>query len=618
MEIINSNINDITPYHKNPRVNLDAIKYVADSIEQYGFNQPIVVDKDRVIIAGHTRYKAAQQLNLQEIPIYIADQLTEDQINAYRIADNKTSEYAKWDTNLLSQELKDLLTANNDDYNITSYMTAFSVTEIDRLLNGETYIKDQQSAFKDREDVIIHKRVGLLTLKKSYVNRGVGTYVNGWLEWGLRNNVQVDVISDSDNLYNDQFTRYEQVSKWLSTDVDYTDEQLDPTELEENADSNQFENYKDTHKLIVEKQDIADDNVAMRSPIIRMYDAVKLRNSIIKALSTHCYDALIVNTIDVMYAILSLGLDQYHDNIYYVTHAEQDVGRGPKTFLRELTRSILLNSNVKIITQSELTKQVFQEWAPTFDQQRVYPIAPFLGQPEFLEFNDDQPKDKILYIGPYEPRKNPEVFIEACKKSGKPALVIAPSTASAKKFKKRLLQEGITHEIHVALTGKNKVDVMKTAALAIIPSIDETYCYTAIECAHLCRTIIPENRLWTQAHKDWCIRIDEKDIADAVEEHYGKPQTEQVKQKLQENAKNADLSALNLLDFEEKTVETSNALTKYLDQHQTTTVKEFYQSRPTLVLDELFYAIQLQKDPNYTFTHTLETTVISKRGAIDG
>lgn len=108
MNIINLKINEIKPYEKNPRQNDQAVKAVAESIKQFGFQQPIVVDKNKVIIVGHTRHKAAKKLGLEEVPCVIADNLTEKQVKKYRLADNKVGELAEWDEELLWAELQDI------------------------------------------------------------------------------------------------------------------------------------------------------------------------------------------------------------------------------------------------------------------------------------------------------------------------------------------------------------------------------------------------------------------------------------------------------------------------------------------------------------------------------
>ena len=104
----------LRPYEHNPRLNDQAVDVVAASIREFGFRQPIVVDEDGVIIVGHTRYKAAQKLGLEKVPVHVAKGLSPEQIKAYRIADNKTSEIAEWNYELLPLELSQLKDANFD------------------------------------------------------------------------------------------------------------------------------------------------------------------------------------------------------------------------------------------------------------------------------------------------------------------------------------------------------------------------------------------------------------------------------------------------------------------------------------------------------------------------
>ena len=108
IEIESINIDDIKPYKNNPRFNDEAVEYVKESIKEFGFKVPIVIDKDNVIVTGHTRIKAAKQLGIKKIPCIRADDLTDDQIKAFRIADNKVSEIATWDYNKLDIELEDI------------------------------------------------------------------------------------------------------------------------------------------------------------------------------------------------------------------------------------------------------------------------------------------------------------------------------------------------------------------------------------------------------------------------------------------------------------------------------------------------------------------------------
>jgi site-specific DNA-methyltransferase (adenine-specific) len=143
MKIEIADITSIKPYENNPRKLKDAaIEKVAMSLKEYGFRQPIVVDKDRIIVVGHTRYRASKKLGFKEVPITIADNLTEEQINAYRIADNRTAEESEWDSELLKMEIKeleakdfklDLLGFNEDQLNDLLFEEKQGLTDEDEV-----------------------------------------------------------------------------------------------------------------------------------------------------------------------------------------------------------------------------------------------------------------------------------------------------------------------------------------------------------------------------------------------------------------------------------------------------------------------------------------------------
>ncbi|VTS04912.1 DNA modification methylase [Tuwongella immobilis] len=114
MQIELRSLPSIRPYPDNPRLNDNAVETVAASIRDYGFRQPIVVDAEGVIICGHTRYKAAQKLGLERVPVHVATELTPAQVRAYRIADNQSAQLAQWDESLLALELAALQAMNFD------------------------------------------------------------------------------------------------------------------------------------------------------------------------------------------------------------------------------------------------------------------------------------------------------------------------------------------------------------------------------------------------------------------------------------------------------------------------------------------------------------------------
>lgn len=105
LNVTQMKVSDLVEYENNPRKNDDAVNAVARSIKEFGFKVPVIIDSNNVIIAGHTRVKACKQLGITEVPCVIADDLTEDQIKAFRIADNKTAELAEWDLDKLNEEL---------------------------------------------------------------------------------------------------------------------------------------------------------------------------------------------------------------------------------------------------------------------------------------------------------------------------------------------------------------------------------------------------------------------------------------------------------------------------------------------------------------------------------
>ena len=128
MDIIEMKLNDLHPYENNPRYNDDAVEAVASSIEQFGFKVPIIIDKNNVIVTGHTRYKAAKQLGLEKVPCIKADDLTDQQIKAFRLADNKVSEIATWDMEKLNLELEEIEDIDMSDFGFDVFFNEYEYT----------------------------------------------------------------------------------------------------------------------------------------------------------------------------------------------------------------------------------------------------------------------------------------------------------------------------------------------------------------------------------------------------------------------------------------------------------------------------------------------------------
>lgn len=132
MKVKETPIDQVIPYARNPRKNGDAIAKVAASLKEFGWQQPIVVDNEMVVIAGHTRLAAARTLGMEKVPVVIADALTPAQVKAYRLADNRVGQEAQWDDELLSVELEELLA---DGYDLSE--TGFNEDELASLLAQE-------------------------------------------------------------------------------------------------------------------------------------------------------------------------------------------------------------------------------------------------------------------------------------------------------------------------------------------------------------------------------------------------------------------------------------------------------------------------------------------------
>lgn len=160
MKVKEESISNLKPYANNPRKNDEAVDKVAESIREFGFQQPIVVDKSNEIVAGHTRYKAAQKLGMETVPVVVADELTEEQIKAYRLADNKTAEGAVWDWGKLDEELTAIKDMDMTLFGFEAMSGASFAEEFEDILGGVETLPDSRlviagvSAFGTQGDTV--------------------------------------------------------------------------------------------------------------------------------------------------------------------------------------------------------------------------------------------------------------------------------------------------------------------------------------------------------------------------------------------------------------------------------------------------------------------------------
>ena len=136
---------ELIPYANNPRNNDDAVDYVANSIKEFGFKVPCVIDSEKNVVCGHTRLKAAKKLGIKEVPCIIADDLTEEQIKAFRLSDNKVGELAEWNFNLLDEELNGIFDIDMSDFGF-DIGEGFNLDDIEEV-NGYDVNNDDREYF---------------------------------------------------------------------------------------------------------------------------------------------------------------------------------------------------------------------------------------------------------------------------------------------------------------------------------------------------------------------------------------------------------------------------------------------------------------------------------------
>ena len=141
MQIKEMKTSELIPYENNPRKNDAAVEKVAASIREFGFKVPIVIDRNNVIAAGHTRLKAAELLGLETVPVIMADDLTDEQIKAFRLADNKTGELAEWDFARLKEELEKIQEIDMDEFGFMTEAIQTFKEQVEEEAKGKEIVK---------------------------------------------------------------------------------------------------------------------------------------------------------------------------------------------------------------------------------------------------------------------------------------------------------------------------------------------------------------------------------------------------------------------------------------------------------------------------------------------
>ena len=178
MKIIEKKLSELTPYANNPRLNDGAVDAVAASIKAFGFKVPIIIDKDGVIVAGHTRLKAAQKLGMKTVPCIVADDLTPEQVKAFRLADNKVGELAEWDLDTLKVELGNIgeIDLSGMGFDLNDDKPAEDIIEpTEKEINGYQFVHYMVTVDINHHDKII----GLINQLKEIEGVEVESTLNG-------------------------------------------------------------------------------------------------------------------------------------------------------------------------------------------------------------------------------------------------------------------------------------------------------------------------------------------------------------------------------------------------------------------------------------------------------
>lgn len=155
LNIVYKKISEINEYQNNPRINDEAIEPVMESIKNFGFLVPVVLDKSNVIIAGHTRKKVAEKLHMETIPCIYAEYLTDEQVKAFRLADNKTAEFSQWDIEKLEKELSDIM---DIDMESLFHFADFDTENID--VSDDDFLQQYESSQNKKNKMIVCPHCG--------------------------------------------------------------------------------------------------------------------------------------------------------------------------------------------------------------------------------------------------------------------------------------------------------------------------------------------------------------------------------------------------------------------------------------------------------------------------
>jgi len=428
----------------------------------------------------------------------------------------------------------------------------------------------------------------MLVARNNFVYRGVGAYAKSIIDWALGEGYCIDIISDAPVRSNGLFERYEGKVQWI-TPKDYIEDKI----------------YKEL------------------SSFSKPFDIVlslNFRNALVEALRKHTYDLIITNVGEALDAVTSIGVHKYC-KVLHPTHHESEAGVKVlhdiySPGVADINRSLCNLPDVYLACQSTWVLDNAKIQYNRKDESEMLIISPLIPEPELLNF-DTLPSERwgVGFIGPWEPRKNPEAYINALKKSGLPGVVLVPSSTSAKKFKERFENEGIEYKIYVGVTAEEKTKIIQSLAAAYHPAVSETFGLGALETAHSCPTILLKKNDWSIAHSDYAIIIDESDVADTLKEVYGQG----VSHELQQYLTHRDIAIrkkLNVLTEREKINKIpKNNFYSLLDKEGLIKHEDFTSAQATFCTDEIYKVLKIPTIETVEILHSYNQTYYRTKGS---
>ena len=432
------------------------------------------------------------------------------------------------------------------------------------------------------------KRIGMLVARNNFVYRGVGAYAKSIIDWALSEGYVIDIISDAPVRNNGLFDQYQGSVQWIQP-KHYIDDKV----------------YKE---------------LASFSKPFDTALSLNFRNALVEALRKHTYDLIITNVGEALDAVTSIGVHKYC-TVLHPTHHESEAGVKVlhDIFAPGVTDrySALCNlPDVNLACQSNWIASHAQTQYNNKDASEILIVPPLIPEPELLDFST-LPKERwgVGFIGPWEPRKNPEAYIKALKESGLPGVVLVPSETSAKKFKSVFEKEGIDYKIHVGVTGVEKTKIIQSLGAAYHPAVSETFGLGALETAHTCPTILLKKNSWSFAHEDYAIIVDEADVPAKLLKVYGIGVTEErktqllyrdthIRNKLNKIATRTPIDKITKNNF--YTALEAEGLIKH---------EEFTAKHATFCTDEIYKVLRLPAIDSVEILHSYDETYYRNKGS---